>query len=216
VKKDNDIVLDSPKVSRRHARVQYDGVKFWVSDLNSRNGTFLGETRLIPGEPETWTPDKAMKIGDFWLRLRDAKTRKVTPGVTRPAAAQTTQVENVVAPGSGSERIGIFAETVHLSVTPGSSTTATFVVLNKGTTLDHYRVSVEGVPNNWLPSPPPVIQVLPGGQQEVRLTIQPPQSPTSRPGRYPVTIRVTSQTRSEGSAEVPAHPDSGGIQPLQQ
>jgi Tol biopolymer transport system component/serine/threonine protein kinase len=199
---DNDIVLDSPKVSRRHARIQHDGTKFWVSDLNSRNGTFLGETRLIPGEPETWTPEKAMKIGDFWLRLRDTQTRRVTPGVTRQAAAQTTQVEGVVAPGAGSERIGIFAETVHLSVTPGSSTTATLVVLNKGATLDHYRLSVEGVPNNWLPSPPPIIQVLPGGQQEVRLTIQPPQSPTSRPGRYPVTVRVTSQTSSDRSAEV--------------
>ena len=199
---DNDIVLDSPKVSRRHARIQHDGVKFWVSDLNSRNGTFLGETRLIPGEPETWTPDKAMKIGDFWLRLRDTETRRVTPGVTRPAAAQTTQVEAVVASGAGSEQIGIFAETVHLSVTPGSSTTATFVVLNKGTTLDHYRVNVEGVPNNWLPSPPPMIQVLPGGQQEVRLSIQPPQSPTSRPGRYPLTVKVTSQTSSDRSAEV--------------
>jgi eukaryotic-like serine/threonine-protein kinase len=199
---DNDIVLDSPKVSRRHARIQHDGVKFWVSDLNSRNGTFLGETRLIPGEPETWTPEKAMKIGDFWIRLRDTQTRKVTPAVTRPAAAQTTQVERVVAPGAGSERIGIFAETVHLSVTPGSSTTANFVVLNKGANLDHYRISVEGVPHNWLPSPPPIIQVLPGGQQEVRLTIQPPQSPTSRPGRYPVTVRVTSQTSSDASAEV--------------
>jgi eukaryotic-like serine/threonine-protein kinase len=199
---DNDIALDSPKVSRRHARIQHDGVKFWVSDLNSRNGTFLGETRLIPGEPETWTPEKAMKIGDFWIRLRDTQTRKVTPGVTRPAAAQTTQVERVVAPGAGSEQIGIFAETVHLSVTPGSSTTAIFVVLNKGASMDHYRVSVEGVPNNWLPSPPPVIQVLPGGQQEVRLTIQPPQSPTSRPGRYPVTVRVSSQTSAEASAEV--------------
>ena len=199
---DNDIVLDSPKVSRRHARIQHDGLKFWVSDLNSRNGTFLGETRLIPGEPETWTPEKAMKIGDFWIRLRDTQTRRAAPAVTRPAAAQTTQVEAAMAPGTGSERIGIFAETVHLSVTPGSSTTATFVVLNKGTALDHYRVSVEGVPNNWLPSPPPIIQVLPGGQQEVRLTIQPPQSPTSRPGRYPVTVRVNSQTSSDRSAEV--------------
>jgi eukaryotic-like serine/threonine-protein kinase len=199
---DNDITLNSPKVSRRHARIQHDGAKFWVSDLNSRNGTFLGETRLIPGEPETWTPEKAMKIGDFWLRLRETGARSVPPEVTRQSDQRTTQVENVVASGTSSERVGIFAETVHLSVTPGSSTIATFVVLNKGTSLDHYRVSVEGIPHNWLPSPAPALQILPGGQQEVRLTIQPPQSPTSRPGRYPVTIRVTTQTGGERSAEV--------------
>ncbi len=47
---ESDVILDSPTVSRRHARLECrDGV-YYVKDLNSRNGTFCNGRRLRPQE----------------------------------------------------------------------------------------------------------------------------------------------------------------------
>lgn len=38
----NDLVLDDPRVSARHARLEWSGLGWSVSDLSSKNGTFVG------------------------------------------------------------------------------------------------------------------------------------------------------------------------------
>jgi DNA-binding winged helix-turn-helix (wHTH) protein len=48
---DAEVRIESPKVSRRHARITVDGDAAVVEDLGSKNGTFVGDTRI-----ETPTP----------------------------------------------------------------------------------------------------------------------------------------------------------------
>jgi DNA-binding winged helix-turn-helix (wHTH) protein len=48
---DAEIRIESPKISRRHARITVDGDAAVVEDLGSKNGTFVGDTRI-----ETPTP----------------------------------------------------------------------------------------------------------------------------------------------------------------
>lgn len=58
---DNDLVLDSPKVSRRHARITCDAGTCRVEDLGSSNGTFVN------GQPVTRTalsPGDRLRVGD--------------------------------------------------------------------------------------------------------------------------------------------------------
>ena len=44
---DNDLPLSSdPMVSARHARIVREGQHYCLEDLDSRNGTFLGDQRL--------------------------------------------------------------------------------------------------------------------------------------------------------------------------
>ena len=43
---DNTIRLDDLSVSRRHARIAYRQGGYWLSDLGSMGGTWIGETRL--------------------------------------------------------------------------------------------------------------------------------------------------------------------------
>ncbi len=188
----NSVVINSSKVSRQHARIEFDGTDYKVIDLDSTNGTYLGNIKLLPGMPQVWTPDKALHIGDAWLRLvRAAQTGKTAlPG---GAGAAGTRLEtNLAQTSTGSDRIGLFIDTPQISVAPGSSTTIPMVILNQGNVVDHFKVNVDGVPGNWITSPAPVLQLLPGTQKDVAVTIQPPVSPKSRAGRYPLAVRAGS------------------------
>jgi DNA-binding winged helix-turn-helix (wHTH) protein len=43
--------LDSPTVSRRHARLMVEGERVTLEDLGSKNGTFIGEARITAATP---------------------------------------------------------------------------------------------------------------------------------------------------------------------
>lgn len=47
---ESDVLLDTPTVSRMHARLERKAGKYYVKDLNSRNGTFVNGERLKPQE----------------------------------------------------------------------------------------------------------------------------------------------------------------------
>jgi pSer/pThr/pTyr-binding forkhead associated (FHA) protein len=46
-KPDNDIVIDNPAVSGHHARIVKQGDEYLLEDLNSTNGTFLKERKVL-------------------------------------------------------------------------------------------------------------------------------------------------------------------------
>ncbi len=48
---DAEIRIESPKVSRRHARITVDGDAAVIEDLGSKNGTFVGDTRITGPAP---------------------------------------------------------------------------------------------------------------------------------------------------------------------
>ena len=43
---DCDLLLDDPELSRRHATVEIEGVEATLRDLDSTNGTFIGDERI--------------------------------------------------------------------------------------------------------------------------------------------------------------------------
>ncbi len=206
--RDNDIVLDHPKISRHHTRIEYKSGSYWVTDLNSMNGTYLGGNRLTPGVPEAWTDDKVLQVGEILMRLKRSTPIQTGRGANVYAAdsavAQTVAEAVPLRSGANAEPASVFMETVQLSVTPGNSTTATLVVVNQGVVVDRFKVAIAGIPPNWIPSPPPMLQLPPGGQQEVRITIHPPLSAQTKPGRYPLTVQVFSQAAPTRVAEVKA------------
>jgi DNA-binding winged helix-turn-helix (wHTH) protein len=59
------IRLDSPKVSRQHARLVVDGVSATVHDLGSKNGSFVRGIRVTA--PTTLRPGDDLRIGPFAL-----------------------------------------------------------------------------------------------------------------------------------------------------
>jgi class 3 adenylate cyclase len=65
----NVLVLDSPKVSRRHAIINVQNVgEFWLIDLGSSNGTFLNGRRLH--QPVQLNDRDQLAIGDSSFTFR--------------------------------------------------------------------------------------------------------------------------------------------------
>lgn len=62
------ISIDDPWVSWDHARLLFHGDGFWVEDLGSTNGTYIGTVRIT--QPTTITLGTQVRIGKTILELR--------------------------------------------------------------------------------------------------------------------------------------------------
>ncbi len=198
-----DIFIEDPNASRRHARIEFDGRDYRVTDLNSTNGTYLGNVRLQPGMPEVWQPDKALRVGDTWLRLfRASYTGTMQEGalfgvVGRGMAgagepgARVDVTRLVTSAGEG--RVGVFIEHDKFNVEPGSSVIISMVLINQGASMDTFKIRVVGAPPDWVTVPTEAIRLMPGDQGEVKISVHPPRDAKSRAGAYSLTISVSSQ-----------------------
>jgi serine/threonine protein kinase len=70
----SDLVIADACVSRRHCQVCWDGERVLVKDLNSHNGTRLGEELLESDRVYPWPPDTDLRIGPYTVRLVGRKT----------------------------------------------------------------------------------------------------------------------------------------------
>ncbi len=64
-----DIAIGYERASRHHAQIAFDGQRYFIIDLNSTNGTYLGNTRLDPNVPTQWFPGVTARIGDIYFQL---------------------------------------------------------------------------------------------------------------------------------------------------
>jgi adenylate cyclase len=69
----NDLVLDDPRVSRRHATVRQTSNGIFISDLKSGNGTFVNNQRITEAGVKLADGD-TIKIGDCTLTLSTEDT----------------------------------------------------------------------------------------------------------------------------------------------
>jgi hypothetical protein len=92
-----------------------------------------------------------------------------------------------------SKRIRVALDKDALTLTPGQQAVMTVTVVNSGRTVDHFPVTVEGVPESWIRTPVQPQQLNPGQRAVVPLTIVVPRAPESRAGTYPVTVRARSR-----------------------
>ena len=76
----NDLPLDNPIVSRRHAELEVRGDAVWLRDVNSVNGT------AVNGQPIT---ERALRDGDI-IRIGDEQGNNVGLIFRRPSAGPST------------------------------------------------------------------------------------------------------------------------------
>jgi hypothetical protein len=64
----NDIILEDTRVSRHHAQLRYKNRRFWVTDLNSTNGSYINGERI--SEADLRTGD-VLSLGGLELTFRE-------------------------------------------------------------------------------------------------------------------------------------------------
>jgi predicted component of type VI protein secretion system len=65
-----DINIEHPAISRGHARIEADSENMTLSDLGSRNGTFINSVPCLPGEIMFLEPGVDVHLGDVHFRIR--------------------------------------------------------------------------------------------------------------------------------------------------
>ncbi len=74
---DCDVVIESERVSRRHARLFQDPFARWVvEDLGSRNGVWVGGRRV---QAHALLPGEKIAIGPFTLEIAERIDRQIAP-----------------------------------------------------------------------------------------------------------------------------------------
>ncbi len=99
-------------------------------------------------------------------------------------------------------RIGVMLGSVHFSISPGSSINIPILLQNRGPEEDSFRLSVEGVPPNWVSTNSALTRLEPASSKEINLTVRVPRSPEADAGRTPIRLQFSSQNHPDQQTEV--------------
>lgn len=204
----NDLVLSDESVARRHACLRLEGTQILLIDLGSETGTWLGQTRLSTYEANVLNYQDIFTIGPYQLWLEPvAGAGPIGVGeedtFVRAGSAPPSFDPRLIE-SSPNGRVGVLLKTPQATITPGSTTTVALIVLNQDASADRLRIKVAGVPEPWVSTSTPLIELPPGGRQEVNLVIAPPRTSENLAGQYTLLIQVTSQTALTETVEVRA------------
>ena len=205
---DNQLSYESTELSRNHLRTQLEGQRVTVTDLGSSNGTYLDGIRLLPQVAQVWDGSQPLRLGSsLWLALEPASAlNQAAPVGPRPPR---------------SNKIGVALDSKTMALTPGQPAKCKVALVNLEEIVDHISLAVAGVPEEWVEGTGKEVQLNPGAQATVLLTILVPQESASRAGDYQVTISARSRENpgESGRAEaiwtvLPFTAMSVGISPL--
>lgn len=194
-----DIFIDDPKISRQHARIEFDGRDYRVTDLNSTNGSFLGGRRLAPNLPQVWQGEEALRVGGAHLRLLRAGTGTALPPYPPEATRRDAASYPVYSPRpAGTTRVAaadapIYEFSSQLQpddLRPGEI--GQVLVRNHGTG-DHFTLHWLS-PGEALDFTPPYLEVdIPPGQEVVaEFRAEPRRAPLIGGERaYPFSVQVS-------------------------
>jgi len=88
---DADVVIESPKVSRRHARVLVDGDRAVIEDLGSTNGTSVNGSRLEAPRELLHGDEIQIGRGVQWFRFAcNSPDAATVASVARPSSRKPT------------------------------------------------------------------------------------------------------------------------------
>ncbi len=173
----NEAKLDDDQVSRQHLRVDWNGEQAYITDLGSSNGTHLSGQQMLPHTPTPWSFRASVSVGSYWLRLEAPEVAsRLLVGVALDAA---------------SERLVLQA---------GSAGVVRVTVANLGRLVDHFNFRIDGIPSEWVRGPTDAVQLNPGVQTAVMLTVMPPRNSSATAGKREITVVATSREHPENTA----------------
>jgi hypothetical protein len=216
---ENHLILDDTSVSRRHARLTIESGNLYVEDLGSAHGTFVAGQRLAANTPAFVTPGQVIRLGEVVARYTAPPPIPVEQAFVQPAAQPGPAAEPAPSRPAGPT---VNASLIGPSqpVAPGSAVTATLTLQNRSLVVDELSVRVENVPAEWVRFSQPRVSLLPGAQQVITVSLQPPRSAEAREGEQVFTLVVTSAENGSaltvaGSVRIlPFHALSARLEPV--
>jgi len=203
---DNDIPLLGEGVSRNHARLERRADGWQVVDMGSTNGTFLGNSKLLPDIPEPWEADTPLRIGDFylrWQRISGQPAVAAQPTIGRSYAATRAAPPPPVSGTqvySSSGQLGMVVNPGSVLVDAGGRAIVQIELLNQGVTVDHFTVQVSGIPAEWVSLPQAAVQLMPGARSTIPMTLHPPLDSSATAGTHSFHIIAALATNQQETA----------------
>ncbi|MFC4639749.1 protein kinase domain-containing protein [Deinococcus hohokamensis] len=175
----NSVMLEHQGVSRHHLNVEFTAGQPYVTELTATNGTLMDGLPLTPMTRLRWPYRTPLYLRPYWLMLIGPEEQQARPRiVVKPAAARLTLV-------------------------PGVPTELAVVLVNTGQTVDHFQLSLDGIPPEWVQNPYEEVQLNPGTQASASLTLLAPKRSESRAGEYPVTVLARSRENTSQFGKAP-------------
>lgn len=73
-----DLPLEEPEASREHVQLVRRGTTVTVRDLDSKNGVFLGQSKLVPGRDVFWKASSMLRVGTTVVALEEPVAEALT------------------------------------------------------------------------------------------------------------------------------------------
>jgi len=158
--------------------------------------TATPQIKLLPSEHKEIIleiqPPESQQAGIYSFKVNVAS--KIEPSEREEFKGTLT-----IAAFQSKGRIGVLLGATQFSVQAGSSVKIGVILFNQGLEEDYFKLSLEGIPTSWTFTPVPVVNLSPGEQQEVEITIQPPRNFQSKAGRNPIKLIISSHKAPDQS-----------------
>ncbi|MEM7330536.1 MAG: GON domain-containing protein [Chloroflexota bacterium] len=183
---DSEIYLPSKSVNGHHAKIERSLLGWAVSDLASKNGTFVDGARLLPQVAEEWTPGQAINVGPYNLIRLDDESMSNGRFVINGEEYHLNGADSDQAHQEPSAVLKL--DPLYSEVRPGEMISVQLSLRNNSVQVDHFHLSVQGIPAAWLTISNNDIQLMPGDERSLLLSIVPPADHTATAGRYSFTV----------------------------
>jgi len=177
----NDIVLNTTAVSRYHAQLELTDEQLYLIDQGTVNGTFIND-ELIQSETRV-----ALNEGDR-IAIGDVLMVYIPPTATRRTSRILPSAVDIRQEGVPFE---IVLDEPHQDVAPGARLNLSLIIKNTGETEEIYDITIGGMEQDWVKLNWLELTLGPTQEAEVQVSVRPPRASTTRPDRYPLTVRVT-------------------------
>jgi hypothetical protein len=179
----NDIVLNTSAVSRYHAQLDVSEGRVFLVDLGTVNGTFVNDRQLEPEGRVPLSDGDTVAVGDVMLVFSSPEA----PG--RAAVSLTPTPDAIEAPDCP---FRLILDTPQQSVAPGARLQLVLLVENVLTSEQTLTVEIGGLDEDWVTLNRREMLLAGFERTEATISVRPPRSSQTRPGRYALTVRVAS------------------------
>lgn len=208
---DAHIRINDSRVSREHCALEVEGERVYVVDLGGSNGTWVGPSKLLANIREPFPEEVVVHVGPAQLRnatrgaaydpANDLESRAFMPVAVSPPAGDGRGVAQVVSAAT------LELNRHRVTINPGERNSLELSISNQSKIVDHYTLSVTGLPPTWMTLPKAGVELLPRQSGKLIIDLHPPRHPRTSAGIHPINIALLNKqgqivTEARGELEI--------------